>query len=199
MLSYSRGHDAPLIDASIWDVFEKTASRFPDREALVARHQGVRLTFSELAATVERTARGLARPGDWRAGSDRSVVDELRRVGADAPGLRADRRGVGECESGVPVVRFSICAAQVEDEGAVSLGERQTVRLSRDCRRSDGGTNAGLGARGLLWHRRLGTECWRKGEMFRRAGYWPTMSPTSSTRRVPRDRRRACYLRIEIF
>jgi fatty-acyl-CoA synthase len=60
MLSYSRGHDAPLIDASIWEVFEKTASRFPDREALVARHQGVRLTFSELAAAVERTARGLA-------------------------------------------------------------------------------------------------------------------------------------------
>src|ERR1700727_83959 len=60
MLSYSRGHDAPLIDVSIWEVFEKTASRFPDREALAARHQGVRLTFSELAAAVERTARGLA-------------------------------------------------------------------------------------------------------------------------------------------
>src|SRR6202161_1843894 len=63
MLSYSRGHDAPLIDASIWDVFEKTASRFPNREALVVRHQGVRLTFSELAATVERTARGLRGQG----------------------------------------------------------------------------------------------------------------------------------------
>jgi fatty-acyl-CoA synthase len=60
MLSYSRGHDAPLIDASIWEAFAKTASRFPDREALVVRHQGVRLTFSELAAAVERTARGLA-------------------------------------------------------------------------------------------------------------------------------------------
>jgi fatty-acyl-CoA synthase len=60
MLSYSRGQDAPLIDASIWEVFEKTAFRFPDREALVVRHQGVRLTFSELAAVVERTARGLA-------------------------------------------------------------------------------------------------------------------------------------------
>jgi fatty-acyl-CoA synthase len=60
MLSYSRGHDAPLIEASIWDVFRKAASRFPDREALVSRHQGVRLTYSELAATVERTARGLA-------------------------------------------------------------------------------------------------------------------------------------------
>ncbi len=60
MLSYSRGQDAPLIDASIWDVFERTASRFPEREALVARHQGVRLTFSELGAAVERIARGLA-------------------------------------------------------------------------------------------------------------------------------------------
>jgi fatty-acyl-CoA synthase len=59
MLSYSRGPDAPLIDAGIWEMFEKTASRFPDNEALVARHQGVRLTFSELAAAVERTARGL--------------------------------------------------------------------------------------------------------------------------------------------
>jgi fatty-acyl-CoA synthase len=59
MLSYSRGPDAPLIDASIWEVFQQTASRFPDNEALVVRHQGVRLTFSELAAAVERTARGL--------------------------------------------------------------------------------------------------------------------------------------------
>jgi fatty-acyl-CoA synthase len=59
MLSYSQGPDAPLIDASIWEVFEGTASRFPDNEALVVRHQGVRLTFSELAAAVERTARGL--------------------------------------------------------------------------------------------------------------------------------------------
>ena len=59
MLSYSRGHDAPLIDAGIWEVFEKTASRFPDNAALVVRHQGVRLTFSELAAAVERVGRGL--------------------------------------------------------------------------------------------------------------------------------------------
>src|SRR6202050_1673230 len=59
MLSYSRGPDAPLIDASIWEVLEGTAARFPDKEALVARHQGVRLTFAELAAAVERTARGL--------------------------------------------------------------------------------------------------------------------------------------------
>jgi fatty-acyl-CoA synthase len=60
MLSYSRGPDAPLIDAGIWEVFEKTASRFPDRDALVVRHQGERLTFSKLAESVEQVARGLA-------------------------------------------------------------------------------------------------------------------------------------------
>ena len=65
MLSYSRGHDAPLIDATIWDAFAQTASRFPDREALVARHQGVRLTFSGLAAAVEKAARGLASGWGW--------------------------------------------------------------------------------------------------------------------------------------
>ena len=59
MLSYSRGNDAPLIDATIWEAFKQTASRFPDREALVARHQGARLTFSGLAAAVEKAARGL--------------------------------------------------------------------------------------------------------------------------------------------
>jgi fatty-acyl-CoA synthase len=59
MLSYSRGHDGPLIDASIWDVFEKTAARFPDREGLVVRHQGVRLTFAQLAVAAEQTARAL--------------------------------------------------------------------------------------------------------------------------------------------
>jgi len=60
MLSYSRGPDGPLIDASIWDVFKETASRFPENEALVVRHQGIRLTFSELRAAAEQTARGLS-------------------------------------------------------------------------------------------------------------------------------------------
>jgi fatty-acyl-CoA synthase len=92
MLSYSRGHDAPLIDVGIWEVFEKTASRFPDREALVVRHQGVRLTYSELAAAVERTARGLAglgigaqdRLGVWSTNCVEWVLIHLAcaRVGA---------------------------------------------------------------------------------------------------------------------
>jgi fatty-acyl-CoA synthase len=92
MLSYSRGPDAPLIEASIWDVFERTVSRFADREALVARHQGVRLTFGELAEAVEKTARGLAglgigaqdRVGVWSTNCVEWVVIQLAcaRLGA---------------------------------------------------------------------------------------------------------------------
>ena len=92
MLSYSRGHDAPLIEASIWEVFAKTAARFPDKEALVVRHQGVRLTFSELAAAVERMARGLAglglgaqdRIGVWSTNCAEWVLMHLAcaRIGA---------------------------------------------------------------------------------------------------------------------
>ena len=59
MLSYWKGPDAPLLDETIAGVFERTVGKFPDRDALVVRHQGVRLTFRELADEVEQVARGL--------------------------------------------------------------------------------------------------------------------------------------------
>ncbi|MFB3828360.1 MAG: AMP-binding protein [Bryobacteraceae bacterium] len=58
-LSYTRGEAVPLIELSIHEVFTRTARKFPDREALVVCHEGVRLTWAQLAAEVERTARGL--------------------------------------------------------------------------------------------------------------------------------------------
>src|SRR5579871_2329015 len=63
MLSYSKGPEAPLIEETIWEVFQKTARRFPENLALVARHQNARLTFGELSAEAERTARGLVELG----------------------------------------------------------------------------------------------------------------------------------------
>ena len=70
-LSYIRGVDVPLIEKTISQVLADTARRFPDRDALVVCHQGVRLTWAELDREATRTARGLAglglRPGD-RAG-----------------------------------------------------------------------------------------------------------------------------------
>jgi fatty-acyl-CoA synthase len=70
-LSHSRGADVPLIEKTISELLAHTARKFPDREALIVCHQGVRLTWSELDREATRTARGLAglglKPGD-RAG-----------------------------------------------------------------------------------------------------------------------------------
>jgi fatty-acyl-CoA synthase len=67
-LSYTRGEDVPLIEKTLSQLLSHTASRWPDREALVVCHQKVRLTWSELNRVVTETARGLAglglRPGD---------------------------------------------------------------------------------------------------------------------------------------
>ena len=60
MLSYTKGPEAPLIDKTIAEIFQQTAARFPDNDALVVRHQKARFTFAQLADEVERVARGLA-------------------------------------------------------------------------------------------------------------------------------------------
>src|SRR2546430_8515691 len=60
MLSYSKGPDTALAEATIAEAFRNTAAQFPEREALVARHQGVRLTWAQWDERVEETARGLA-------------------------------------------------------------------------------------------------------------------------------------------
>lgn len=70
-LSYLRGATVPLLNLTLSEALTATAGKFPDREALVVCHEGVRLTWSELEREVTRAARGLAglglRPGD-RAG-----------------------------------------------------------------------------------------------------------------------------------
>jgi fatty-acyl-CoA synthase len=63
-LSYSHGtFDAPLLGHTIGDDLERTVARFGDREAVVSRHQEVRLTYSELDAAVDRLATALLRDG----------------------------------------------------------------------------------------------------------------------------------------
>ncbi|MFN7992082.1 MAG: AMP-binding protein [Bryobacteraceae bacterium] len=57
-----------LIEKTTAEVFADTVRRYPDRDALVICHEGVRHTWSSLAAEVDRTARGLLglglNPGD---------------------------------------------------------------------------------------------------------------------------------------
>ena len=58
--SYAVGEArAPLIGQTIGENLEDAVRRFPEREALVVVHQGVRLTYAELNAEVDRLARGL--------------------------------------------------------------------------------------------------------------------------------------------
>jgi len=62
--SYTAGPtDAPLIEETIDANFRATVSAHPDREALVVRHQGVRWSYTELDAEIDRVARALLASG----------------------------------------------------------------------------------------------------------------------------------------
>ncbi|UQB79569.1 AMP-binding protein [Pseudomonas shirazica] len=67
--SYSQGNqDKPLLTQCIGDAFDTTVARFPDRDALVVRHQALRYTWQQLAEAVDQHARALmalgVQPGD---------------------------------------------------------------------------------------------------------------------------------------
>ena len=68
MKSYARGPNVTLIEKTVDQVFSETVARDPDHEALVSRHQNLRLTYGELSEKVSQTAAGLwglgIRPGD---------------------------------------------------------------------------------------------------------------------------------------
>ena len=55
--------DVPLLDETIGANLARTVAAHGQREALVARHQGVRWTYDDFAERVERCARGPARAG----------------------------------------------------------------------------------------------------------------------------------------
>jgi fatty-acyl-CoA synthase len=48
-----------LLGETIGDNLDRTVARVPDRDAVVSVHQGVRLTYAQLAAAVDEIARGL--------------------------------------------------------------------------------------------------------------------------------------------
>ena len=59
VLSYSRGPGFEPLAQTIWELFSATAARYPERDALVVRHESVRLSYAQLAAEARKTARGL--------------------------------------------------------------------------------------------------------------------------------------------
>jgi len=68
-LSYAHGTSTtPLLGETIGENLDRAIERFGDRDALVVRHQDVRLSYAELGAHVDRVARALVaaglQPGD---------------------------------------------------------------------------------------------------------------------------------------
>jgi fatty-acyl-CoA synthase len=62
--SYASGvGSAPLIGETIGALLERVASEHPDREALVSRHQGIRLTYAQLDEQADLLARALMATG----------------------------------------------------------------------------------------------------------------------------------------
>ena len=58
--SYTSGiSDTPLIGQTIGDMFDQTVARYPDHEALVSCHQGLRYTYRELQRQVDLCGRAL--------------------------------------------------------------------------------------------------------------------------------------------
>ena len=67
--SYVHGASStPFLDTTIGRAFDSAAERYPEREALVVRHQSIRWTYQELRERVDRCASGLLslglEPGD---------------------------------------------------------------------------------------------------------------------------------------
>jgi fatty-acyl-CoA synthase len=59
-LSYLHGaHQTPLLGETIGENLDRTVALFPDRDAVISVHQGVRQTYAEFHAAVEEVACGL--------------------------------------------------------------------------------------------------------------------------------------------
>src|SRR5579872_1565078 len=68
MQSYSAGPRLTLLEKTIGQVLAESTARNPSGMAVISRHQGLRISYADLQAHAESTARGLwglgLRPGD---------------------------------------------------------------------------------------------------------------------------------------
>lgn len=55
--------DTPLIEQTIGDYFDSVAVKYPDKEAIVSRHQGIRWTYKELQEKANKLASAMIRTG----------------------------------------------------------------------------------------------------------------------------------------
>ena len=172
-LSYLRGADVPLLDLTLSQALSHTAAKFPNREALVVCHEGVRVTWAELDREVTRIARGLAglgpaagRPaGIWASNCLEWVLLQYARG--------ARRRGAGQRQSRVPIARTALRAAQVAHARPVPAREgcaRRTIARSWPNRATAGS----LPLEHIVW---LGDPSW--DAMLAGGTDYPPKTPTA--------------------
>jgi len=93
LISYETGTSAvPLIGKTIGEMFDEIAGRYPDTEAIVSVHQGIRWTYRELKEQAEALARGLmalgvekgSRVGLWMMNHAEWIVTQVAtaKIGA---------------------------------------------------------------------------------------------------------------------
>ena len=129
VLSYSCGAGAlQLLGLTIGEVLARTAQRYPSHEALAVRHQGVRWTYAQFKAEVDRYARGLlqlgVRPGDrvaiWAANCAEWVVTQFATA-----------------EIGAILVNINPSYGTRELEYAVKQSQTQTLLFQSHFKKSD--------------------------------------------------------------
>ncbi|MEM8890404.1 MAG: AMP-binding protein, partial [Bacteroidota bacterium] len=59
-LSYACGtSEKPLLGITIGDMFDQTAAKYPNNEALIVKHQNIRYTYAQLKEKVDECARAM--------------------------------------------------------------------------------------------------------------------------------------------
>ena len=188
---------APLLEQTIGANLEATAARFPDRPALISRHQDLRYTYAEFDAEVDRVARALIAAG-LQKGDRLGVWSPNRAEWALVQYATAKLgRDPRQHQPGLPHARARLRAGAVRLPDARRGRRVQDQRLRRDARR---GPRAAARARarrvlrdalvGRAARRRRRRGCGRAPRGAPRRSI-PATRSTSSTRPGPRASPRA--------
>ena len=198
MLSYAHGASPqPLLGETIGENLARTVAAHPEREAIVSCHQGVRLTYAEFDAEVDRVARALPAHRAGTRATGRDLEPEPRRVGARPVRDREGRDRAGQHQSGLPHhtssvraqqsgCRMLIAAARTKTSDYVAMVEEVRAELPALERAVFFDDPVVVGAA----RRRRGRRCRRAARASRPASTSATRS-TSSTPAAPPAFRRA--------
>jgi fatty-acyl-CoA synthase len=127
--SYVHGAGAvPLLGETIGQNLDRTTAAFPDQDALVSVHQGIRQTYAEFHAAVEEVARGLLALG----------VEPGERVGIWSPN-NAEWATLQYATAKVGAILVNVNPAYRTSELAYALGQSgvSTLVLARGFRQAD--------------------------------------------------------------